>query len=241
MAKILIYGASGGIGSTLARALAREGYDLHLSGRDAARLSSLADELGAGFTVADVEDAECFPRVSAAAGDRLDGLVYAVGSINLRPLLRLSHEDFVRDFRLNAEGAALAIQAALPALKAAENGASVVLFSSVAVTQGFSAHASISMAKGAVEGLTRALAAELAPRIRVNAVAPSLIETPLASALTTNPQMAASIAQLHPMQRIGQPDDVAAMTSFLLSEKSGWITGQIIGVDGGRSRLRTKS
>lgn len=241
MAKVLIYGASGGIGSTLARALAREGYDLHLSGRDAARLSSLADELGAGFTVADVEDAECFPRVSAAAGDRLDGLVYAVGSINLRPLLRLSHEDFVRDFRLNAEGAALAIQAALPALKAAENCASVVLFSSVAVTQGFSAHASISMAKGAVEGLTRALAAELAPRIRVNAVAPSLIETPLASALTANPQMAASIAQLHPMQRIGQPDDVAAMTSFLLSEKSGWITGQIIGVDGGRSRLRTKS
>lgn len=240
MAKVLIYGASGGIGSTLARVLAREGYDLHLSGRDAARLSSLAQELGAGFTVADVEDAESFPRVSAAAGDRLDGLVYAVGSINLRPLLRLSHEDFVRDFRLNSEGAALAIQAALPALKKAENGASVVLFSSVAVTQGFSAHASISMAKGAVEGLTRALAAELAPRIRVNAVAPSLVETPLASALTANPQMAASIAQMHPMQRIGQPGDVAAMTSFLLSEKSGWITGQVIGVDGGRSRLRTK-
>lgn len=238
MARVLVYGASGGIGTALAHALAGEGCGLHLSGRDPARLASLAAEPGAGFTVADAEDATSFSHVSAAAGDRLDGLVHAVGSINLRPLMRLSHDDFMRDFRLNAEGAALAVQAALPALKQAGNGASVVLFSSVAVTQGFSAHASVAMAKAAVEGLT--LAAELAPWVRVNAIAPSLTGTPLAAALTGNPQMAASIAQLHPMQRLGKPDDVAAMASFLLSGKSGWITGQIIGVDGGRSRLRTK-
>lgn len=238
MAKVLIWGGSGGIGAACARALAGMGFGLHLVGRDGDRLAALAAELGAGTSQADVMDDAAFARVADAAGDRLAGLIYAVGSITLRPLPRLTRADFTRDFRLNAEGAALAVQASLPALKAGQG--SVVLFSSVAVAQGFGAHASVAMAKGAVEGLTRALAAELAPRVRVNAIAPSLTDTPLAAALTANPQMAAQIAQMHPLPRLGRPEDIAALAAFLVSDQAGWITGQVMGVDGGRSRLRPR-
>lgn len=238
--KVLIWGGSGGIGSATARALSAKGFDVHLAGRDAVRLAALGDELGCTTSQADVEDDTAFARVSAEAGGPLVGLVYAVGSINLRPLSRLTQADFARDFRLNAMGAALAVQAALPALKAAPETASVVLFSSVAVAQGFAAHASVSMAKGAVEGLTRALAAELAPKIRVNAIAPSLTDTPLAAGLTGNPQMVAAIAQLHALPRLGKPQDIAALAAFLISDQADWMSGQVIGVDGGRSRLRTK-
>lgn len=240
MGKVLIWGGSGGIGAATARALFSQGIDLHLVGRDANRLAVLAEELGCTTSQADVEDDGAFERVSAEAGATLAGLVYAVGSINLRPLARLTAADFVRDFRVNAMGAALAVQAALPALKAAPQTASVVLFSSVAVAQGFTAHASVSMAKGAVEGLTRALGAELAPKIRVNAIAPSLTDTPLAAGLTGNPQIAASIAQMHALPRLGTPQDVAALAAFLISDQADWMSGQVIAVDGGRSRLRTK-
>lgn len=238
--KVLIWGGSGGVGSATARALSLQGFDLHLVGRDAGRLAALADELGCSTSQADVEDDTAFARVSAEAGTSLAGLVYAVGSINLRPLARLTAVDFARDFRVNAMGAALAVQAALPALKAGPHIASAVLFSSVAVAQGFTAHASVSMAKGAIEGLTRALAAELAPKIRVNAIAPSLTDTPLAAGLTGNPQMAASIAQLHALPRLGKPQDIAALAAFLISDQADWMSGQVIAVDGGRSRLRTK-
>lgn len=240
MAKILVYGGSGGIGAATARLLRKKGFDLHLVGRDADRLASVGVGIGADFTVGDVTDDGLFARAAEAAGGRLAGLVYAVGTINLKPLARLSPADFVRDFRINAEGAALAVQSALPALKAHDGTASVVFFSSVAVGQGFSAHASVSMAKGAVEGLTRALAAELAPKIRVNAIAPSLTRTPLAKALTGSEQMASAIAGLHALGRLGEPENVAALAAFLISPEGDWITGQVMGVDGGRSTLRTK-
>jgi len=122
----------------------------------------------------------------------------------------------------------------------AQNTASILLFSTVAVQQGFAAHASVAMAKGAVEGLTRALAAELAPKIRVNAIAPSLVQTPLAEPITRNVATAQAIAALHPLQRLGTPNDIAGMAAFLLSAEADWITGQVIGVDGGRSSLRVK-
>ena len=134
-------------------------------------------------------------------------------------------------------GAALAVQAALPALKKSPEGSSVVLYSSVATRQGFSLHASMGMAKGAINGLTLSLAAELAPRIRVNAIAPSLTQTPLAAGLLTNDAIAEGIAKQHPMQRLGTPEDIASLTAFLLSPDSSWITGQILGVDGGRSTV----
>lgn len=239
--KVIIYGGSGGIGSATARLLHARGDALHLVGRDEEKLAAIAEELDASFTVGDVTDDGLFARVTEDAGDVVDGLVYAVGTINLRMLPRLKAEDFMHDFQVNALGAVLAVQAALPALKKSEGTASVVLYSSVAVQQGFTFHASVSMAKGAIEGLTRSLAAELAPKVRVNAIAPSLVQTPLAKSLLSNEKMAEAIAAMHAIPRLGEPEDIASLTAFLLSPDSGWITGQIFGVDGGRSSLRIKS
>jgi NAD(P)-dependent dehydrogenase (short-subunit alcohol dehydrogenase family) len=238
--KVVIYGGSGGIGSATGRILRARGYDLHLVGRSEATLSAIAAELGATYTTGDVSDGRLFSLVAEEAGVPLHGLVYAVGTINLRSLQRLTEADFLNDFRVNALGAALAIQAALPALKKNTGIASVVLFSSVAALQGFAFHGSIGMAKGAVNGLTLSLANELAPRVRVNAIAPSLTRTQLARELLSNVQMSASIAEMHALQRLGNPEDIAAITAFLLSPEADWMTGQIIGVDGGRSTLRTK-
>ena len=237
---IIIVGGSGGVGGALARRLAATGRALHLIGRDASKLSAMAAETGASHAVADVGDRGALADAIAAAGGVASGLVYAVGSITLKPVIRITDEDIERDFRLNALGAFRAVQLALPALKANSGTSSVVLFSSIAVTQGFTSHASIGMAKGAVEGLTLSLAAELAPKLRVNGIAPSLTQTPLAAGLTANAQVASAIAALHPLQRLGEADDIAALAAFLLGPESGWITGQIIGVDGGRSTLRTK-
>ena len=236
----IIVGGTGGAGSALARRLVAAGRQVHLIGRDAVRLQALASELGASSSVADVLDGDALKVAVEAAGPSVAGLAYMVGSINLKPVGRLTDADFEQDFRLNALGAVRSVQAALPALKASEGTAAILLVSTVAVAQGFTAHASVAMAKGAVEGLTVALAAELAPKIRVNCIAPSLTRTPMARALTGNEQMATAIAQMHAMQRLGEPDDLAALAAFLMSPDAGWITGQIVGVDGGRSMLRTK-
>lgn len=241
MQKIVIFGATGGMGSAISRRLSTKGYTLHLVGRDQTKTEALAGELGARFTLGDVTDAALFERVSDDVGDVLHGLVYAVGTLNLKRLTRLSVEDYINDFRINAIGAALSIQYLLPSLKKNPNPSSVVLFSSVAAEQGFSSHASMGMAKGAVRGLTLALGAELAPKIRVNAISPSLTATPLAEGLLSNEKMVEAISKMHAMERLGTPEDFAAMCEFLLSEESAWITGQIFGVDGGRSTLRTKS
>jgi NAD(P)-dependent dehydrogenase (short-subunit alcohol dehydrogenase family) len=239
---VLIFGGTGGIGSALARRLRRDGRAVHLVARDQSELERLGTEIGASFSVADVTDMPSLEVACAAAGQGVTGLAYCVGSINLKPLGRLSEAEIIADFRLNALGAALAVKAALPTLGVtlADTVASVVLFSSVAVAQGFSGHASISMAKGAVEGLTLALAAELAPKVRVNCVAPSLTRTALAGHLLASESMATAIARMHALPRLGEPDDAAAIAAFLLSADSGWMTGQIIGVDGGRSSLRPK-
>lgn len=242
---IVIFGGAGGIGLSTAKAAQARGFDIHLVGRDQARLDAAAEALGgAGVSRADVlnedEVAAAIHAAQMQGGGALAGLAYAVGSITLKPVTRLSTEDALGDFRLNALGAFTAVKAALPALKAYEGTASVLLFSTIAVHQGFTAHASIGMAKGAVEGLTLSLAAELAPKIRVNCIAPSLTRTPLAAALTSNETMVQSIGSMHAMQRIGEPDDIGPLAGLLLSADAGWITGQSFGVDGGRARLRTK-
>lgn len=166
----------------------------------------------------------------------LDGFVYCPGSIQLRPFSRIKPKSFVIDFELQVGGAIKTLQMALPLLKAAQSP-SVVFFSTVAVQMGFNFHTQVAASKGAVEGITRSLAAELAPGIRVNAIAPSLTDTPLAAKLLDSDEKREANAQRHPLKKIGSPENIAQMAAFLLSEKSSWITGQIIPVDGGKSSI----
>lgn len=234
--QIVVIGATGGIGSALARRLAQRGAKPFLVGRDPARLGALAGELGCGHAVADATDAAALSAAIAAAGTPLAGLAYCVGSILLKPLKRITEADMEATFRLNVVGAMVAVRAAAEALSAGQG--SVVLFSSVAARAGFANHVAIGAAKAAVEGLGLALAAELAPQVRVNVVAPSLTRTAMAAPLTGNAAMAEAIAKLHPLPRLGEAEDAAAAAAFLLSAEASWITGQVLGVDGGRAGLR---
>jgi len=170
--------------------------------------------------------------------DVVDGLVYAPGSINLKPFNRLSEEDFISDFTINVLGAVKCIRKLLPNLKKS-GSASVVLYSSVAEKTGMPFHASVAASKCAVEGLTRSLAAEFsAQKIRVNAVAPSLTATPLASQLLSTTEKREASAKRHPLQRIGNAAEIARLTAFLLSDDASWITGQVFGIDGGLSTIK---
>jgi NAD(P)-dependent dehydrogenase (short-subunit alcohol dehydrogenase family) len=238
--RVLVLGATGGVGAALARRLAARGVRPVLLARDAARLAALAHELpGAESLVVDVTDSNALKAAIQGLGAPLSGLAFCVGSIVLKPAARTTETDLLDAFRLNAVAAVMAVQAALPALVAAQG--SVVLFSSVAARTGFTNHLAIAAAKAAVEGMTVALAAELAPAVRVNCIAPSLTRSRIAEPLTKNPAMAEAIAKLHPLPRLGEPEDIAAMADLLLSPSAGWITGQVIAVDGGRSTLRTKA
>lgn len=167
----------------------------------------------------------------------LDGFVYCPGSINLKPFHRLSEQDFLDDFAINVLGAVKTIRTILSLLKNSSQ-ASIVLFSTVAVNQGMSFHASVAASKGAIEGLTRSLAAEFAPKIRVNCIAPSLTDTPLAAKLVANNERLKAAADRHPLKQIGTANDIAELACFLLSDQSKWMSGQILGLDGGMSSLR---
>jgi NAD(P)-dependent dehydrogenase (short-subunit alcohol dehydrogenase family) len=235
---VVIVGGTGGIGAALARRLVAEGRAVHLVARDEGRLVALANELGATWAAADVLDDTQLASAIAAAGAAVSGLAYCVGSIVLKPIRRVDSAAMVDAYRLNLGGAVVAVREALDALRA--GGGSVVLFSSIAAQQGFTNRVVIASAKGAVEALTRSLAADLSPSIRVNCIAPSLTDTPLAAVLTSNDAMAKSIAALHPIPRLGQAADMATAAAFLLGPDAGWITGQILPVDGGRSTVRTK-
>ena len=240
MDRVIILGGTGGIGAALARRLHARGTAVHLVARDRSRLEALASELQASCSAGDARD-EAFLEAAIAAGTsdgRVAGLAYCVGSIVLKSIKTAAAADYREAFELNLIPAALAIRHAAPALAAARG--SVVLFSTIAVSQGFTNHAVIGAAKGAIEGLALSAAADLAPNVRVNCIAPSLTRTPLAGAFTRNEQMASAIAKMHPLERLGEPDDVAALAEFLLTAQSGWITGQVFGVDGGRSTLRPK-
>lgn len=233
---VLIMGANGGIGQALAEILIKRGDEVALTARDA---STLNYAQGAATYSVDVFDPASIQAAIDGVGDALTGLVYAVGSIELKPLKAAKDEDFLQSYERNVLGAVRALRAAEGALK--RNKGSVVLFSTIAVQQGFSAHSVIASAKGAVEGLTRSLAAEWSPDVRVNCVAPSLTDTALAKPLTGSEQMAKSIAAMHPIPRLGKAEDSAQAAAFLLSDTtSGWMTGQVLHVDGGRSALRVK-
>lgn len=227
----VIIGGSHGIGFRLVERLLDRGSDVTVVSRTGEGLSELS---GVTHIAGDVTSDDF---AIAGLPDKIHGLAYCPGSINLGPVRGLKADGMLDDFKLNAVGAVRCLQAALLAMKAAERS-SMVMFSTVAVSQGLPMHASVAMAKGAVEGLTRSLAAELAPNIRVNCVAPALTDTPLASRLLSSDQKRSAMAERHPLKRIGEPDDIAAIAEFLLTHQSSWITGQVIGVDGGMSRVR---
>lgn len=237
-APVLIFGGVGGIGGELARHLAASGRPVVITSRSLDRATEFGREIGAMPCAADVlDEASIVLTIATAAPDgRLAGLVYAVGSIPLKPVARITEAELIVAYRCNVVGAALAVKHAASALKAA-NG-SVVMFSSVAASQGFANHSVIGPAKAAVAGLTVALAAELAPHVRVNAIAPSLSRTPLAASVVGSDRMAEALADMHPLRRLGTAEDSASLAAFLLSSHAGWITGQVIGVDGGRATLR---
>ena len=169
--------------------------------------------------------------------EELAGVVYCPGSIQLRPFERIKPQDFITDYNLQVIGAIKVLQQAASKLKQSEH-ASVVLFSTVAVQTGLPFHTQVSASKGAIEGLTKALAAEYAPKIRVNCIAPSLTDTPLAASLLNTDQKKEANALRHPLKRVGSAEDIANLAEFLLSSKSSWITGQIMHVDGGISSLK---
>ena len=227
MKNYVVIGGTSGIGRATASALVARGHKVFVWARHPQVVE------GATFIqndVLSVLDDSGLPEV-------LDGVVYCPGSINLKPFHRLTAEDFLRDWQINVQGAMKALQLLMPRLKRADQ-ASVVLFSSVAAGVGMPFHTSIAAAKGAVESFTIALAAEWAPHIRVNAVAPSLTQTPLAEKLLSNEEKIQAASKKHPLQKIGSPDEVAAAVLFLLGEESRWMTGQIIHVDGGMSSVR---
>jgi len=167
----------------------------------------------------------------------IDGLVYMPGTISLRPFNRIKPEDFIADYQVNVVGAVKVIQQLLPLMKKSSHP-SIVLFSTVAVQTGMGFHSLVASSKGAIEGLTRALAAELAPSIRVNCIAPSITDTPLAATLLSTDDKKAASANRHPLRAIGTPNGLAATAQFLLSSDSAWTTGQILHVDGGMSSIR---
>ena len=234
--KKVILGATGSIGSSLAKKLIESGDQVHLVGRDETSVSSLANELNSSYTTCDVLEENFSDKILSDLGDTpVNGLAFCVGSIDLKPLKLTKRSDFMQSFNLNLISATEVIKALADNLK--KNKGSVVLFSTVAIKQGFPNHAIVASAKGAVEGLTVSLAAEFAPHVRVNCIAPSLSKSKMAAPMLKNEKMAESIAKMHALKRIGEGDDFSSMVSFLLSKDSSWMTGQIIGVDGGRSSV----
>lgn len=231
MKSYLIVGGSSGIGLELVKKLSADGNQILVISRNGGGLDGLA---GVTHLPKNITGDELLESELPAS---LDGVVYCPGSINLKPFRSLKPEAFLEDFQINVLGAVKVLQAAQKALKAAENP-SVVLFSTVAVGQGMPFHASIAAAKGAVEGLTRSLAAEWAPSIRVNCIAPSLTDTPLAARLLASDEKKEAAGARHPLKRVGTASEVAALAHFLLSENSRWMTGQVIGLDGGMSSLK---
>ena len=221
---IIIVGGNSGIGKAVAKQLQENGATIFSYSRTGEGTAAV------DFSI-DFEELPGLPEI-------IDGVVYCPGTINLKPFHRISIADFKQEMEVNFYGAIRLLQACLKGLKKSSSP-SVVLYSTVAVQTGMGFHSGIASAKGAIEGLTRSLAAEWAPsKIRVNAIAPSLTETPLASALLSTPEKKEASDKRHPLGRVGTPEDIAEATVFLLSPKSSWMTGQIIHLDGGMSHLK---
>tara|TARA_Y100000590_G_C15407718_1_gene896387 strand:- start:87 stop:797 length:711 start_codon:yes stop_codon:yes gene_type:complete len=233
-AKYLIFGATGSIGSNLSTLLKTSGYDIHLVARNNDEVAALSDKLGCSYTLADVLEDDFVEKVKADINN-VKGIAYCVGSIDLKPIKMVTEQDFNKCMKLNLYSAVEVIKGFQESLK--KNKGSLVLFSTVAAQRGFTNHSIIASTKAAVEGLTVSLAAEFAPNIRVNCIAPSLTKSKIAQPILKNTVIAEGIAKAHPLKRIGEGKDGAALAKFLLTDESSWVTGQIIAVDGGRSKL----
>ena len=231
MKTYLVIGGTSGIGLETTKLLSKNNRVIVIS-REKKNIDGLPN---VEFYSADItKTIDDLPNIEG----EINGIVYCPGTINLKPMKSLKIEDFQNDFEVNVLGAVKVINKYFANLKSAEN-ASIVLFSTVAVQTGMQYHASIASAKGAVEGLTRSLAAEFAPSIRVNCIAPSITNTPLAEKLLNNDTKLKASEDRHPLKRIGNAKEIAELVSFLLSENSGFITGQIIKADGGISSIKT--
>jgi NAD(P)-dependent dehydrogenase (short-subunit alcohol dehydrogenase family) len=226
----LVVGGGSGIGEKVVEKLTLAGHKVFAASRNIADANLPPGVEPIIFNVTEDDTLEGLPDV-------LDGLVYCPGSINLKPFHRIKAADFQAEWELNFMGAVKVTQQVLGLLKKSENP-SVVYFSTVAVQLGLPFHSSISASKGAIEGLTRSLAAEYAPKIRFNAIAPSLTDTPLAASLLSNDKKREANAERNPLKLIGAAQDIANMCSFLLSQESRWMTGQILAVDGGMGSIR---
>ena len=230
MATFLVVGGSSGIGLELTNQLAAAGHTVH------ATYNTHVLDNGANIHYHNINVLDENINLDFLPAS-IEGIVYCPGAISLRPFNRIASEDFIKDYNLQVVGAVKIIQAALPKLKESKNG-SIVLFSTVAVQLGLNFHSLVASSKGAIEGLTKALAAELAPTIRVNCIAPSLTNTPLAASLLNSEQKIDANAQRHPLKRVGTPLDIANAVEFLLTDKSSWVTGQILSIDGGMSAIK---
>jgi NAD(P)-dependent dehydrogenase (short-subunit alcohol dehydrogenase family) len=230
---IFVVGGSSGIGLEIVKKLRVDQSEIYVGSRTSEFLSDYPDIHHLSTDITDeIPELDGLPDV-------VHGLVYCPGTIVLKPFQRLTMADFRNDLEINLLGAVKIIQSCLKRLKKSPTGASILLFSTVAVKVGMPFHASVASAKAAVEGLTRSLAAEFAPRIRVNAIAPSLTNTPLAESLLSNEERQKASAERHPLKRIGHPQEIAGFAQHLLSDEGSWITGQIFYIDGGMSSIRT--
>ncbi len=227
---ILIIGGSSGIGLALSELLASKN-SVYVASRSNESLLNLDVNYIQFDATTDQLDLSLLP-------EKLDGFVYCPGSINLRPFKGLKTEAFLCDFEINVIGAVSALKSVLNLLNASSNAA-VVFYSTVAVQTGMPFHSSVSASKGAIEGLTRSLAAEFAPKIRVNAIAPSLVDTPLASKFLNNEMKLEKANERHPLGRVGNAKELAQATAFLLGDESSWMTGRILQLDGGIGNLKT--
>ena len=236
MQKYLIFGATGSVGSNLATQLSQANKEIHLIGRNHEELEKLSSELVCDYTVLDILSENIYENLKNKFEDiNLAGIAYCIGSIDLKPLSKANKDDFIKCLKLNFFPIVEVIKTFQENLK--KNKGSIVLFSTVAVQRGFTNHSIIASVKGAIEGLTVSLAAEFAPDIKVNCIAPSLTNSKIAKPLLKNKIIADGIAKSHPLKRIGEGKDAASMAKFLITQDNSWVTGQIIGVDGGRSKI----
>ena len=236
---MIIVGATGYTGAALARSLVKDNIQCHLIGRNEEELKRLASENGQSYSVcSDVTNAQSVEEsLKDVENDKISGFAYCIGSIVLKAFQTTKPEDFINTFNLNVMGAIHFIKKLQKQLS--ENNGSIVLFSTVAVDRGFNMHSVISAAKGAIQGLTTSLAAEFAPKIRVNCIAPSITQSKMAKPILDNPRIAEQIPTKHAMKRVGKPEDLAEIAKFLLLPNSSWITGQVFHVDGGKINLET--